>query len=46
MHYERIEIDWIYSHILWAYVFSIYVITTGFHIWTVLRHKRGGRVRK
>ena len=27
MIYERIDIDWIYTHLLWAYVFLIYIVT-------------------
>jgi hypothetical protein len=46
MTYERIEVDWIYAHLVWAYVFSIYVITIGFYIWTVLKEFRGRNVRK
>lgn len=41
MTYERIEIDWIYAHLLWAYVFSLYVITITAYIWAVLNEFRG-----
>jgi hypothetical protein len=41
MTYQRIEIDYIYSHLVWAYVFSIYGITTLYYIWAVLKEFRG-----
>ena len=40
MTYERIEIDWIYAHLLWAYVFSLYVIAITAYIWAVLNEFR------
>ena len=43
MHYERIEIYWIYSHLLWAYVFSLYMIAIGGYIWSVLKEFRGAK---
>jgi len=42
MIYERIDIDYIYDHLLWAYVFLIYMITSImaiYRIWTELCHK-------
>jgi len=41
MTYERIDVDWIYTHIVWAYVFLIYIVTIGFYIRSVLKELRG-----
>ena len=40
---NRIEIDWIYTHLVWAYVFSIYVIAIMAYGWTVLKELKGGK---
>jgi len=40
--YERIDVDWIYSHLVWAYVFLIYLIASLmaiYTIWAELRNK-------
>ena len=42
MIYERIDVDYIYTHLLWAYVFLIYIITSImaiYKIWAELRNK-------
>ena len=38
---NRIEIDWIYTHLVWAYVFCLYVIAITGYIWTVLKEFKG-----
>jgi hypothetical protein len=42
MIYERIDIGYIYTHLIWAYVFLIYLITSLmaiYTIWAELRNK-------
>ena len=41
---DRIDVSMTYTHLIWAYVFCIYVIAIGFYIITELRKK--GRFEK
>ena len=41
MKYERIDISAVYEHLIWSYVFSLYVIAVTAYLWTVLKEFMG-----
>ena len=44
MTYERIDVSMVYVHLIWSYMFCIYIIMASmglYAIWTDLKGKRG-----
>jgi hypothetical protein len=46
MHYERIDISMVYIHIIWSFVFAIYMITTVIAIYTICTDLKDNRGRE